>query len=653
MSLVTGLEVSVSFGPRPILDEESFAVQPGDKIGLIGPNGAGKTTLLRLLSGEREPDGGELRWARGVRAGYLPQDIQELPGGTLIESIRALIGGEERLVAALAAAEEDLAAAGESDEEAQLEIAQRISDLHGELDAFEERYGRHRAEEILAGLGFPERTFDQPVGNLSGGWKMRAALAGLLLLAPDLLLLDEPTNHLDMPSLQWFDGFLRRSKKALVLVSHDREFLNRQIGRVLTFEPEGLRNYPGNYESYRRQRAEEEENLELRAKRQAAQRAETMKFIERFRYKATKARQVQSRVKLLAKQEVIQTRDARAVVRFSFPEVPRSGRDVVKIEGLKKAFGENVIYRGLTKTVHAGERIAIIGVNGAGKTTLLKMIAGELAPDAGTINFGTGVSVAYYAQHHTELLDRERTIIDEIWNLVPRQPQTFVRSVLGSFLFSGDDVEKKIGVLSGGEKARVALARLLVVPSNLMLMDEPTNHLDLDSSERLVEALKGYGGTLIFVSHNRSFINQLATQVWDVHGGDLTEWAGNLDAYLYHLEQIGQPMGGVSSAPAPAAAAAAENARDRRQREAREREILAAKTRTVRAEIAKLEQRIAALETEKKDLEPQLADPTVYQDFARARPLLARFDEVRAKLDELYARWEHQQEELAKAEQSA
>jgi ATP-binding cassette subfamily F protein 3 len=651
MSLVTGLEISVSFGQRAILDEESFAVQPGDKIGLIGPNGSGKTTLLRMLAGEREPDGGDLRWARGVRAGYLPQDIQELPEGTLIESIRASIGGQERLTAALAAAEEDLAATPADDEESQLELAQRIADLHGELDAFEERYGRHRAEEILAGLGFPERTFDRPVGELSGGWKMRAALAGLLLLSPDLLLLDEPTNHLDMPSLQWFDDFLRRSKKALVLVSHDREFLNRQIGRVITFEPEGLRSYPGNYEQYRRQRAEEEENLELRARRQAAQRAETLKFIERFRYKATKARQVQSRVKLIEKQEIIQTRDSRATVKFSFPEVARSGRDVVKLEGLKKAFGTNVIYKGLTRTIHAGERVAIIGVNGAGKTTLLKMIAGELAPDGGKIGFGSNVSVNYYAQHHTELLARDRTILDEIWNLVPRQPQTWVRSILGSFLFSGDDVEKKIGVLSGGEKARVALARLLVVPSNLMLMDEPTNHLDLDSSERLVEALKGYGGTLVFVSHNKSFINQLATRVWDVHGGDLTEWSGNLDAYLYHLEQIGQPMGGVSASAAPVAApAAAESARDRRQREAKEREALASRTKGVRAEIAKLEERIAALEAEKKELEPQLVDPAIYQDFAKARPLLGRFDEIRAKLEELYGRWEHQQEALAEAE---
>ena len=646
MSLVTGIEVSVSFGERVLLDEASFAVHAGEKIGLIGPNGSGKTTLLRLLAGQRDTDGGELRWARGVRAGYLPQDIFELPGGTLVESIRAWIGGRDELGAALAAVEAELPTA-ESDDEA-LELAQRAADVHAAIDDFEVRYGRHKAEEILSGLGFPARTFDRPIDELSGGWKMRAALAGLLLLGPDLLLLDEPTNHLDVPSLSWFDDFLRRSRQALVLVSHDREFLNRQIGRVLTFEPEGLRSYPGDYESYRRQRAEEEENLELRARRQAAQRAETQKFIERFRYKASKARQVQSRVKLLEKEALIETRARRQTVRFRFPEVPRSGRDVVKLEDLKKAFGDKVIYRGLTRTIARGDRVAIIGVNGAGKTTLLKMIAGELAPDGGRIEFGANVAVAYYAQHHTELLARERTVIDEIWSLVPREPQTYVRSVLGSFLFSGDDVDKKIGVLSGGEKARVALARLLVVPSNLMLMDEPTNHLDLDSSERLVEALAGYGGTLIFVSHNRSFINQLATKVWDVGDGDVTEWTGNLDAYLYHLEQIGRPMGGTPAAPP--ASRPADSDRARRQREARAREALAARTRPITTEIARLEERIALLETEKKEIEPQLADPAVHQDFARARPLYARFDELKDKLDELYARWEYQQELLAAAE---
>ncbi len=643
MSLLTADKVSVAFGKKIILDEASFAIQPGDKIGLIGPNGSGKTTLLRLIAGEREPDDGDLAFARGVRAGYLPQDILELPQGTLVDSVRACVGDKSHIPPLFASLEEDLRGADEAEAS---EIAQRIADLHDELDAFEERYGRHRTEEILSGLGFPEAAWDRPVSELSGGWKMRAALAGLLLLEPDLLLLDEPTNHLDVPSMEWFDGFLRRSGKALLLVSHDRQFLDRQIARVLSFEPEGLRSYVGDYEDYRRQRAEEEENLELRAKRQAAQRAETERFIERFRYKASKARQVQSRVKQLAKEQAIQVRDQHKSVRFRFPEVERSGREVVRIDGVRKAYGDNVVYRGLDAVVSRGDRIAVIGVNGAGKTTLLKMVAGELQPDAGTITLGHNVNMAYFAQHHTELLDRDKTVLDEIWGLVPKQQQTWVRGILGAFLFSGDDVDKKIAVLSGGERARVSLARLLVLPSNLMLMDEPTNHLDLDSSERLVAALKDYGGTLLFVSHNKSFINQLATKVWDVSGGGITEWEGNLDAYLYHLAQIGQPMGGARAVP-PERAAPAESERDRRRREAAAREAVAARVRPIKVAIADLERRIGELEAEKKQIEPRLVDPGFYSDFGKSRPLLLRYDEIREKLEELYARWEHQHEALA------
>jgi len=651
MSLVTGEELSVAFGKKVILDAASFAVQPGERVGLVGPNGSGKSTLLRMLAGEREPDAGEIIFARGVRVGYLPQDILELPQGSLVDSVRAAVGSRDALAARLSETEAELAAAPEDeDDDTRLERAQRLADLHAALDDFEERYGRHRAEAILFGLGFGKNDLARDVAELSGGWKMRAALAGLLLSGPDLLLLDEPTNHLDVPSLQWFAQFLLRAPPAVVLVSHDRDFLNEQIDRVLSFETEGLRSYPGDYDSYKLQRAEEEANLELRARRQAAERAQIQAFVDRFRYKATKARQAQSRVKRLEKMEVIVTREQRATVSFKFPEVARSGGEVVVLDGVTKAFGDKVVYRGLSARVERGERVAIIGVNGAGKSTLLKIIAGELAVDAGNVRLGHNVRCAYYAQHHTDTLVPERTILEETWDLVPREPQAWVRSVLGSFLFEGDDVDKRIAVLSGGERARVALARLLLVPSNLMLMDEPTNHLDLDSSEKLVEALKGYGGTLVFVSHNRSFVNQLATKIWDVRDGMIHSWSGNLDDYLHHLALIGQPMGSGPDGASPAAAAGnapVENDRERRQREAKEREARAAATKPILAEIARLEQRIATLEAEQKQIEPQLADPELYQDFARAQPLLDSFRSNKEQLEQLYARWEHQQEKLA------
>ena len=647
MALLTADGLGLAFGRKVILEDASFGIQAHDHVGLVGPNGSGKSTLLRILAGQREPDEGEVHLAKGVRLGYLPQDILELPPGTLVESVRSAVPGKDRLAQDLAAVEADLEAA--TDDESRVELATRLADLHAEVAEFESRYGRHRAEEILAGLGFREADLDAPVSTFSGGWKMRAALAGLLLLDPELLLLDEPTNHLDVPSLVWFDDFLRRSQKALVLVSHDRDFLNRHIRRVISFEPEGLRTYVGNYDQYKVQRADEARNLELRAKRLAAQRAETERFIERFRSKATKARQVQSRIKMLEKQEVIEVHEERAKVRFRFPEVERSGREVLKVEHLKKAYGDKVVYRDLSAQVLRGERIAIIGANGAGKTTLLKLLAGELPADGGTVTLGHNVKLAYYAQHHTEKLRPDRTILEEIWALAPTQPQSWVRSILGSFLFSGDDVDKKIAVLSGGERARVALASLLVVPSNLMLMDEPTNHLDIDSSERLSEALAEYDGTLVFVSHNRAFVDALATQVWDVHDGGVESWPGNLEAYLYHLAELGRPYGGVQ-APEIRGARTTESDKERRQREAKEREARNKRTGPLKKEVAAAEARIAALEAEQKELEAKLANPVFYQDFAKAKPALATFEGNKRELEELYAAWEAKQAELERLE---
>jgi ATP-binding cassette subfamily F protein 3 len=581
---------------------------------------------------------------KGVRAGYLPQDILELPRGTLVESVLAAVPDRGRLTERLHATEAALSRA--QDDEERVDLAQQLADVHEELRDFEERYGRHQAERILAGLGFSEKDLGRDTATLSGGWKMRAALAGLLLMGPDLLLLDEPTNHLDIPSLLWFDAFLARSAKALLLVCHDRDFLNRHIDRVLSFEMEGLRGYGGNYEDYRRQREAEEVEIAARARRQDEKRAETEAFIDRFRAKATKARQVQSRIKMLEKQEVIRTLETRATVRFRFPEVPRSGREVVRLSGLTKRFGEKEIYSGVDGTVLRGDRVAIIGVNGAGKTTLLKILAGELAADAGSVTLGHSVQPAYYAQHHTELLGPQRTILDEIWSLVPSQPQSFVRGVLGSFLFSGDDVEKRIGVLSGGERARVSLARLLVLPSNLLLMDEPTNHLDLASSEQLIEALKGYGGTLLFVSHNKSFVNQLATRVWDVKGGTIADWPGNLDDYLHHLS-LGAGAPETSAESETGSCAVAESQKERRRREAQEREASNAVLRPVREAIERLEEQIGGLEEEQRAIELQLADPGLYQDFARAKPLMAAFNGNREALEDLYRRWEEAQRKLA------
>jgi ATP-binding cassette, subfamily F, member 3 len=659
MSLVVASQVSLSYGPKVLLDRASFTIGPHDRIGLVGANGTGKSTLLRILAGTISADGGELTWRRGARAGYLPQDVTSLPEGALVDVVLASVPGRAALEERLLATEAALAAA--SSEADQLELAQALAEEHEALDHFEERYGRHRAERILGGLGFTIDDLRRESRTFSGGWRMRAALAGLLLQDPDLLLLDEPTNHLDVPTLEWFDAFLRASPHALVLISHDREFLNRQIGRVLSLEPEGLRSYAGNHDDYKRLRAEEEERLEAQAARQQAKRAQLETFIEKFGAKATKARQAQSKQKLLDKMETVQTLDDRATLRFRFAEAPRSGREVLRLEGLAKRFGDKVVYRDLDASVLRGERIGVVGPNGAGKSTLLKLVAGELAPDAGEVKLGHGVIPGYYAQHHFErgehdrdgvrpfgALDPDRTILDTLWDLVPDRGEAYVRSVAGAFLFSGDDAEKRVGVLSGGERARVALARLLLVPANLLVMDEPTNHLDLDSSEALIEALKGYAGTLLFVSHNRSFLNGLATVIWEVKDGGILPCPGNLDDWLYHQRQLAEAGAAEAAAGTGAGAAAAPvTERDRKRLEAEARNARYRRERPLREQIEKLEQRIAALEGEEKEASTALADPALYQDFARAKPFIDRQRAAKDELEGLYAEWETAQEELA------
>src|SRR5882672_9304958 len=643
MSMLHARGLSLRYGPKVLLDGASFSLGHRDRVGLIGPNGSGKSTLMKILSGQIEPDAVGVQLVRKARAAYLPQELSELPPGSILEGVLSSVPGRTWLESRIAAAEAALAEA--RSEEDQVELGGELAELHEELGHHEELYGRHRAEEILSGLGFPQSAFARPASELSGGWKMRAALASLLLQDPELLLLDEPTNHLDVPTLEWFDAFLRRSRKALLLVSHDREFLDRQIDRVLSLEPEGLRSYAGNYERYLTARAQEEDLLAAQAEKQTRRRAQMQAFIERFRATASKARQVQSRVKVLEKEEIVQVREERATVRFRFPEAPRSGREVARLDRVCKGYGGRSVYRDLSAQVLRGDRIAVIGLNGAGKTTLLKLLAQEIAPDEGTLALGHNVVTGYFAQHHTERLDPSLTVLEEVHGLVPTQPQSWVRGVLGAFLFSGDDVDKRISVLSGGERARVALARLLVVPSNFLLMDEPTNHLDLDSSEALIDALTRYQGTLLFVSHSRSFVNGLATQVWEVRDGKIDAQPGDLDDWSRRRAAEAPAV----AAAEPRAASGGQGSQARRER-ALQREQKDKVLGPIKRTIAELEQRIAQLEQEKKAAEAQLADPKLFSDPARSTPLVTAYRDASRKLEELYARWEHKSEELAAAE---
>jgi ATP-binding cassette, subfamily F, member 3 len=640
VSLVIVQGLKLSFGSRVLFEDASFTIGPKDRIGLVGANGTGKSTLLCILAGEKAPDRGRVTVRREARVGYLPQDLQAIAKGRLIDTVLRAVPGRDSLEARLAETEALLAAATE--EEEQLELSELLAELHQRQEHFDERFGRHQAERILAGLGFKPADFEQDTSTLSGGWRMRAALAGLLLIDPDLLLLDEPTNHLDLPTLSWFEQFLSRFDKAMVLISHDRKFLDRQIDRVVSLELEGLRTWTGDFEDYRQQRAQECERLLAQADKVASRRAQLQAFVDRFRAKASKASQAKSKMKQLERLDSVEVHRERDTVSFRFPPIAAPGREVARFAGVRKAWGDTIIYDGLDAQVLRGQRIAVVGLNGAGKTTLLKLLCGELEPDRGSITLGHNVVLGYYAQHHAETLDRSRTILEELGRLVPDKPQAHVRSVLGAFLFSGDDVDKRIEVLSGGERARVALARILLRPANLLVMDEPTNHLDLDSSEALIEALEGYEGTLVFVSHDRTFLDALATHVWDVRERRIVPFPGNLADYLHHLEIEAQPQS-EDGASAPRVSVE----RQRRRAEAEARQARSRRTSPLKKEIASLEEEIAALESAQKEREAQLEAPEFAKDFSASRPVLEAHRSAADELERLYARWEAASTELA------
>ena len=658
MSLVVLEEVTLFYADRMIFDSVDLRLGHGDRIGLIGPNGSGKTSLLRVIAGDQEIDDGKVVRAKGIRVGWLPQELVVAGGRSLRDFILSSVPGRTDLDRELAEAERALGEPGpETTDEEMMEAAQRVAELHERIDHFERFFGEHEALSILAGLGFEPGEEHRDLGELSGGWKMRAVLAALLFQRPDVLLLDEPTNHLDMPSVAWFADFLKRWGHCFILISHDREFLNEQVSRIVSLEPEGLRSYPGNYESYVAQRTEEETILEGKAKNLARQREHLEKFVNRFRAQANKAKAVQSRIKALDKMEDVETFQKRHVMRFSFPPTQRTGGEVVRIEGLRKAYGDHVVFPKLDLTVKRGEKIGIIGVNGAGKTTLLKMIAGELSPDAGTIKFGSGVDVGYYAQHHADTLDLGATAQEAVQRANPEAPVSRVRAILGSFMFSGDDVDKPVKVLSGGEKARIALARMLVRPAALLLMDEPTNHLDLESSESLARSLTTFDGTLIFVSHNRSLVRTLATRIWNVEHQTVETYPGTLDEYMYSQAQrrlmATEGKGGLARSASsnrgnssPESPRIDEKARKRREAEARNRR--AKVLGPLEKQVAQLEERIAELESAQSRRSTELSDPEVYADDARRRKLLGEFQDAQEKLEELTGRWETAAADLEK-----
>ena len=541
-SLIRLDSISKRHGQRILFLEASAVLNRGEKAALVGPNGAGKTTVFRLLTREEQPDDGQVSIDRGGTVGYFSQDVGEMAGKSVVAETMDGVGPVSAIVDEMRNLEHGLADPGRADEMddllERLGVAQtRFEELDGwALDS--------RAREILAGLGFAENTMDADVGTLSGGWKMRVALARILLQRPDVLLLDEPTNHLDIESILWLESHLARFEGALLVTSHDREFLNRIVTKVVEIDGGELVSYSGDYDFYEQQRALTERQATAQYERQQAMLAKETRFIDRFKAQAAKASQVQSRVKKLDKIEKLEPPARRKKLHFDFPDAPRSGDDVARLDGVRKVFGAHIVHDGLDLAIRRRERWCVMGVNGAGKSTLLKLVAGAAAPDAGSVAIGSSVKLGYFAQHSMELLDPGRTVWDTVVAAFPLASIGSLRTLLGVFGFPGDDIEKPCRVLSGGEKARLVLARMLYDPPNFLVLDEPTNHLDLDTKEMLVEALQGYEGTMLFVSHDRQFLGALSNRVLEIGPEGAHAYAGG---YREYVEQSGHEAPGVRS----------------------------------------------------------------------------------------------------------
>jgi ATPase subunit of ABC transporter with duplicated ATPase domains len=519
--LISLSNINKLYGKQVIFVEASFQLNPGEKVGLVGPNGSGKTTLFRMIVGEEEPDEGEVSVPKKLTIGHFRQDVEEMSGRPVLDEAIAgsgRIGDLHHELEDLQKALEDPARADEMD---------RILDRFGEVQEEYEHLGGYaleaQAREVLHGLGFADAQIDGDIGALSGGWKMRVALARVLLGRPDVLLMDEPTNHLDIESIIWLEAFLKSFEGALLMTSHDRDFMNRIVSKIAEIDAGEIITYSGNYDFYERERTTREANQQAAFARQQAMLAKEQRFIDRFRTHAAKAAQVQSRIKALDKIEKVELPKQRHVVKFEFRVPPRSGDQVAVIEDLDKSYGSRVIYKGFNLTIRRGERWAVMGRNGAGKTTLLKMIAGASAPDRGTVRLGASLNMGYFAQQSLDVLNPELTIIDQLQNDFPQDGIGSLRTLAGAFQFSGDDIDKKIRSLSGGEKSRLAMARLLYNPPNFLVLDEPTNHLDLDTKQMLVEALKEFEGTMIFVSHDRTFLRGLGSRVLELGGESGTD----------------------------------------------------------------------------------------------------------------------------------
>lgn len=622
--------ISLRFGDRKIFDNISVSINKGDKIALVGVNGAGKSTLLKVLANQEGVDAGEIATPKYATMGYLPQEIVNKSTKPLFEEAESVFADIVNTKKNLQAANDLLQTLDKSSPQ-YMQTLEAIGEMEIFLDDADADRLKPNIEKILSGLGFENSDMQKPCCDFSGGWQMRIALAKLLLAKPSLLMLDEPTNHLDIESVDWLENYLKSYSGALVIVSHDRRFIDNLANRTFALIKGRLDVYEGNYSFYEKESQQRAIQREKAVKNQEREIARVERFIDKFRYKSSKAAQVQSRIKALDKIERVESDTKQGQIAFKFPEPERSGQLVASVKNLCKSFGEKVVLKDVSFDIQRLDRIAIVGVNGAGKSTLVKIMAGEMQPDSGSVQIGQNVTISYFAQHQTSQLRSDYTVMDEAASTADFEQKKHIRTLLGSFMFTGDDALKKVAVLSGGEKNRLALAKMLLKSFNFLILDEPTNHLDMDSKKVLRDAVASYKGTVLIVSHDRDFIDPLVTKVIEISHGKTRTFIGNVSEYL---EKVKAEKGLAS--PKKAVEKQVDSAKQRRINVAN----INAKIAVIKKDYSKIEAQITALESEKETTEADMGNPDFYKDAERSASTATRYSQINSQLEDLYKKWE-------------